>query len=308
MPHNPKHIFHASVSLGPGDPVILDDEHLALQFALVDRSHLRKLDSEWQAAGVYVLLRHAQPQSSTARGAEWEMYIGQAKKLVDRLRAHVAGEKDWYTAILVRRKTLLGFNTAHISWLESHLCSIWGERDYVRLTNKTTPAGDEAIAPADYRLMEETLERIEMILVLRGVTPTAALSLENASPYQKLGGDESVVRPKKAHKAVTVITEGNLVPPGATLHCRPDNEVAAEARAEVQLWLDQDPRRGRAKWDPTNKVKQLVWELDGERYSVSGLAQKILFEASGVETHLQGTRWWFTENGQDLLTVAGRGD
>lgn len=48
----------------------------------------------------------------------------------------------------------------------------------------------------------------------------------------------------------------------------------------------------------------LVWDYDGASYSPTGLAHHILREATGEDTHLQGTLWWVDEQGRDLVTLA----
>jgi hypothetical protein len=47
----------------------------------------------------------------------------------------------------------------------------------------------------------------------------------------------------------------------------------------------------------------LVWDYDGASYSPAGLAHHILREATGEDTHLQGTLWWVDEHGRDLVTL-----
>lgn len=48
----------------------------------------------------------------------------------------------------------------------------------------------------------------------------------------------------------------------------------------------------------------MEWLVDGKRYSPSGLVRAILKEGLGVQPAVQGTKWWVTEDGVDLATLA----
>lgn len=318
MPRPPEHTFHVTVSLAPGEPVVLNDEHLALQFAIVGRADIRKLDAAWQAPGVYLLIRHVSP--STEEGAPaWNMYVGQAKRLAERLKPHVSGDKDWETAILVRRTTTLGFNTAHISWLESHLCGIWGTRPYVRLTNKNTPTGDEAIPSTDHRLMSESLERIEMVLALRGVQPVGQLGMVREAPSilpfnmaEDTADGQGFATPSlsanSAHERgpakVALLIEAGTIPVGTEFRLLPDTQYPVADRRAVRAWIEGNPTRGLATWEPSHGLDVLKWRVDGVVRTASGLADHILKEACGHGAPLRGTAMWVSPEGKTLEALA----
>jgi hypothetical protein len=71
----------------------------------------------------------------------------------------------------------------------------------------------------------------------------------------------------------------------------------------VEQWAAADPRRAQVTWQESTTAP-LVWDYDGESYSPTGLAHHILREATGEDTHLQGTLWWVDEHGRDLVTLA----
>jgi Domain of unknown function (DUF4268) len=97
--------------------------------------------------------------------------------------------------------------------------------------------------------------------------------------------------------AAQVLTDGTL------LSLRPEG-INSDVRASLDAWLEKDRRRAQARWFNT-KGTPLTWEADGKRYSPSGLAVSILREAAGVERSVRGGDWWVTEDGRDLVEIAG---
>jgi alkylated DNA nucleotide flippase Atl1 len=94
------------------------------------------------------------------------------------------------------------------------------------------------------------------------------------------------------------------IPDGTPLMLRPTTEVAPEVRAAVEAWVNQDPRRGRARWY-NDRRKPLAWEYDGRRYRPTEVVRRILADAAGVQRSPRGPAWWVLEDGRDLPTVAG---
>jgi hypothetical protein len=62
--------------------------------------------------------------------------------------------------------------------------------------------------------------------------------------------------------------------------------------------------RGTARWRNDEAVR-LKWESDHERYSPSGLAQLIVLQAAGVLRSIRGGEWWVTDDGRELVEIAG---
>jgi hypothetical protein len=80
--------------------------------------------------------------------------------------------------------------------------------------------------------------------------------------------------------------------------------VTADIRSAVDAWVEEDPKRGRARWY-NNRRQPLEWETDGERYRPTEIVRRILAEVAGIERSPRGPAWWVLEDGRDLPTVAG---
>ncbi|MCW2984214.1 MAG: excinuclease subunit, partial [Conexibacter sp.] len=90
----------------------------ALRVAYVQRRDLEGLPQEWNQPGVYVLL--------TDDGSG-EIYVGQAVGLRGRLFQHRSKPKlAWRRAVVIKRDTSHGFNSAEIGYLEGRLASELG--------------------------------------------------------------------------------------------------------------------------------------------------------------------------------------
>jgi hypothetical protein len=72
-------------------------------------------------------------------------------------------------------------------------------------------------------------------------------------------------------------------------------------------WLAEDPTRSRASWVP-RRGKPILWAVDGERYSPSGLISH-MWELAGWEgrpVSNQGTARWTVNSGETLADLAWR--
>lgn len=147
-------------------------------------------------------------------------------------------------------------------------------------------------------------ERIERVVraTLRG--------LDSDNPAPTLIEDYQVAqaetRGRKVNAVVTLITAARI-PDGAILEYRP---YSKPERREMAEWLIEDPRRAQATWSNEAGRYPLRWHADGEQYSPSGLARKMRYDASGVNTAVQGTIRWFVpgEGSLDELALAVRLD
>lgn len=74
-------------------------------------------------------------------------------------------------------------------------------------------------------------------------------------------------------------------------------------QSSVQPWIDEQPERARARWQDDTK-NTLRWDVDGQLYSTTGLAQKVLVEALGKAKPLQGPLYWHADDGRSLLEIA----
>ncbi|WP_369132028.1 DUF5655 domain-containing protein [Modestobacter sp. I12A-02662] len=79
---------------------------------------------------------------------------------------------------------------------------------------------------------------------------------------------------------------------------------SADLQEQMADWLDAAPGRRTATWQE-DAAAPLVWEADGRSYSPTGLAQRILAEAAGRTTKVQGPLYWVNETGRTLVDLAG---
>lgn len=95
-------------------PMIADFVEHALRVAYVHRRDVHNLrDTDWAAPGVYVLL------TDDGSGS---VYVGKAVGLRARLLQHRAKPKlPWRRAVILKRDTSHGFNSAEIGYLEGRL-------------------------------------------------------------------------------------------------------------------------------------------------------------------------------------------
>lgn len=99
---------------------------------------------------------------------------------------------------------------------------------------------------------------------------------------------------ERRENAVSLLVDAGRIDPGTRLEFRP---VTGPERKVVVRWIAADPRRGEATW-VNNRGKPLLWAADGERYSPSGLAKKILNDAGLKTRAVQGpTRWYISGEG-----------
>lgn len=79
-------------------------------------------------------------------------------------------------------------------------------------------------------------------------------------------------------------------------------------RDAVAGWVGDDPRRGRAAWRSDARAP-LLWEVDGEAYSPTGLVREIVEQATGEHLAVlrRGPRAWRAEGGSTLSALAGIG-
>lgn len=140
-------------------------------------------------------------------------------------------------------------------------------------------------------------ERIQQVarVALRGMSSDGPVP-ELASDYQAMPSAGRQVN------AVKTLVELKTIQDGAILEFRP---YSTPERREMTEWLAEEPRRAQATWR-NRASNQLQWLYDGEWYSPSGLARKLRFEASGVDTSTQGPVRWFLPEAGSLAELADR--
>jgi alkylated DNA nucleotide flippase Atl1 len=108
----------------------------------------------------------------------------------------------------------------------------------------------------------------------------------------------------REQSTVLRLVSARSIPDGTLLTLRPTTEVTPEVRAAIDAWVDQDPRRGRARWY-NDRRQPLGWEYDGRRHRPTEIVRRILADAAGIRRSPRGPAWWVLEDGRDLPTVAG---
>lgn len=159
----------------PGQPLEIFDDVSAIHIALVDRDGVSRLGGVWDNAGVYLLL------DPIASGGTWGVYVGKAAAgLKSRVRHHISGKDSWNRAVLVRRDTTHGFNSAHVGWLEGHLHQLLTASALARPSNKVAPS-DESLAAHEQHALMACATGVIRTLRLLGFEPAAESELDGSA-------------------------------------------------------------------------------------------------------------------------------
>ena len=199
-------------------PIIADFFEHALRVAYVERTHLLSLpQSDWDEAGVYILL------TTDGKG---HAYVGQARRLRERLKQHNHYPKlDWQRAIVVKRDTTDGFNTAEIGYLEGRLSAELGALDTVTVI-EGQKSGDETLS-AHMRLPLDSF--VKSIL---GALRLAGISILRATPDTETEGKNTgnPVTENKEKKLFSVklsdLVSSGLLLAGKTLYLNQRGKIA----------------------------------------------------------------------------------
>jgi hypothetical protein len=149
-------------------PIEVYDQHAALRLAVVDRAGAHLLSDEWDVPGIYLLLDRHDPDG------RWGVYVGKAPAGIrSRLGSHLRNKDHWYRAVLVRRDTTFGFNSAQVGWLEGRVYDLMTTAEDARLHNGNRPS-DESLPPYDRQMLEMVVLPIQRILRLLGHDPATA--------------------------------------------------------------------------------------------------------------------------------------
>ena len=148
-------------------PIVVFDDNAALKATIVERGAARHLTDEWDVAGLYILVDRCDADGG------WGVYVGKAPSGIrDRIKSHLRNKDTWYRALLVRRDTTHGFNSAQIGWLEGRLYDLLKASEGARLSNKVRP-GDETLAPYDRQALEMVLVSVQRLMRLLGHDPAS---------------------------------------------------------------------------------------------------------------------------------------
>ncbi|MBX3312592.1 MAG: excinuclease ABC subunit C [Microbacteriaceae bacterium] len=186
-------------------PIIVEFTAHALTVGYVFERDVQRLsEQEWQVPGIYTLL---------SEGTTPEIYIGKSIKLRGRLLEHKRNPKiKWTRAMIVKRGTINGFNSAQIGYLEGRLAA--------ELRNTSNITVSEGRADID-----ETLPK-SFLISLDELVPTLvrALRLAGVDTFEKDEGANFEVDDKttngKPNRRVTLndLLSSGLIRPGDKLH------------------------------------------------------------------------------------------
>jgi len=182
-------------------PVEVFDRHAALRIAIVEYGGEKHISSEWESTGVYLLIGRLDENH------EWTAYVGKATELLLRIRNHT--HKKWDRALLVRRDTTYGFNSADIGWLEGRLYEMLDTAENAKLVNKQKP-GDETLPPYDKQMLEQVVLPVQRLLRLLGYDPSPRGDPDSPSKAQSKSNRYYGVELRQ-------ITEAGILAPGSTL-------------------------------------------------------------------------------------------
>lgn len=148
-------------------PIEIFEQHAALSIAIVDRVGVNSLNEKWNEPGVYLLV------DRPGQDGMWGVYVGKAPSgLRTRLNEHTRNKDHWYRALLIKRDTTYGFNSAQIGWLEGRLYDLFETSEDGQLRNKSRPS-DETLPPYDRQMLEQVILPIRRVLQLVGHDPAA---------------------------------------------------------------------------------------------------------------------------------------
>jgi len=232
-------------------PIIADFVEHAIRVAYVQRRDVARLaESDWAAPGVYVLL--------TDDGSG-NAYVGKAVKLRDRLLQHrVAPKLEWSRAVILKRDTSHGFNSAEIGYLEGRLSSELGAVHSLHVVKGKTD-------------QDATLPR-HMLLSLDAILPTMVAAMRLAGIDVQKESDSGI------DQAVSSAISGHTssVIPGTVA----DLLAAGLLHAGVELHLSQGGKLGVGKVTTTGGI------------IVNGVAYASPSKAAAVALGLKSSNGW----------------
>jgi len=192
-------------------PVVADFVAHALRVAYVHRRDIERLAAdEWEVPGIYVLL--------TDNGSH-QLYVGQAIDLRKRLLQHRGKPKlEWTRAVVIKRDTSHGFNSAEIGYLEGRVAA----------EVRAIPGVDVVEGKQD----QDTTLPPHMLLSLDDLLSSilAALRLAGVDTYKEADEPEQkVARKSPMAKSGTIadLLDAGLLRAGATLHLSQGGKTAS---------------------------------------------------------------------------------
>lgn len=184
------------------DPIVIHVRSEALSMAVVNRESVGNLDPSWDAIGVYVLLW------PIATDGTYTAYVGKVGQstLRKRLYQHGRSKEGWTRALLVRRDTSDGFNSAETGWLEGRLTDLLTLAPLATTVNR--PDKDESLPRYEREALDRMIRPIAAVLRVLGASPDTP----DQAPATKTRR-----RPRTYSESVSDLIEGGFLQLGARL-------------------------------------------------------------------------------------------
>lgn len=240
-------------------PVVADFVAHALRVAIVNRRDVERLPSdEWSVPGIYVLL--------TDDGTH-HLYVGQAVDVRKRLLQHRGKPRlDWTRAVVIKRDTSHGFNSAEIGYLEGRVAA-----EVAAIPGVTVVEGkrdqDTTLPPHMLLSLDDLLSSVLAALRLAGVD-----THKDADEPESRGNRSAGLRKTPIAKSGTVA----------------DLLTAGLLRAGAELWLSQGGRVASATVTTAGEI------------IVAGVAYASPSRAAQQALGLQSSNGWTTWHVGDL--------
>lgn len=184
------------------EPVVIHVRSEALSMAIVGRNAVGSLDPTWDAIGIYVLLW---PIESDGRYTAYVGKVGQST-LRKRLYQHDRSKEGWTRALLIRRDTSDGFNSAETGWLEGRLTDLLTLAPLATPVNR--PDKDESLPQYEREALDRMIRPIAAVLRVLGASPDTP---DQAPPTKARR------RPRTYSETLSDLLEGGFLQLGARL-------------------------------------------------------------------------------------------
>jgi hypothetical protein len=184
------------------EPLVIHVRSEALTMAVVNREGIPRLDAAWDQIGVYVLLW------PIAADGSYTAYVGKVGQstLRKRLYQHDRSKEGWTRALLVRRDTSDGFNSAETGWLEGRLTDVLTLAPLATPINR--PDKDESLPQYEREALDRAIRPIAAVLRVLGASPDTP---DQAPPAKKRR------TPRTYSETLSDLIEGGFLHVGARL-------------------------------------------------------------------------------------------
>ncbi|MBO4896955.1 MAG: GIY-YIG nuclease family protein [Clostridia bacterium] len=140
----------------------------------ISRNEINKFSERKESGytGIYFLFGKNDDNSET-------VYIGEAERLLDRLKQHIQDNEYWNNCVVVTSKDN-ALNKAHVKYLENAFFSFAKESNRFDITNRNTPTRS-SISEYDEATLKEFIDNAKLLVNALGYKAFDLLSDENLS-------------------------------------------------------------------------------------------------------------------------------